>query len=255
MNDNRFRNILFIALTQFLFIATALGLVGLFFLINLPFSNTSAVLNVSGQGKVVSRPDLAEVGIAVITQGATPTQVQKENDEKVQAVVDYLKEKGVKEEDLKTVSYNLYPEYRQEETGVFDKERGRTIIGYTLHQSLNFKVRELNRVGEILAGLSERGVNNIEGITFGLSEEKRETLRAQAREEAIKKAQLEFERLRRQLGFKKFQLIEIQETGGSPLPIYSDRVFLAKEGENLASPVEPGTAEIVINVNLSYRVR
>ncbi|MEW5805213.1 MAG: SIMPL domain-containing protein [Patescibacteria group bacterium] len=256
MIESRFKNILFIALSLFLFTLMALGTAFFFHLINYSFSGAPAVINVSGQGKVIYQPDLAEINISVITKGGAPDQVQRENDGKVRAIVDYLKEKGVKEEDIKTRYYNLYPEYEQlTPDSPYGGVNPLEIIGYSLNQGLGFKVREIGLAGEILAGLTDKGANNIENISFGLSDEKTEELRSQAKQQAIEKAQAEFQKMKSQFGFKKFRLTGINDLSSYP-GAYLEKSALGLGGDSLpASPIQPGTGEVIVNVNLTYKVK
>jgi hypothetical protein len=248
------KNILFSALSLFLVVGTVLGIIFFFRVIDYSFSGAPTAVTVSGEGKVLYKPDLVEISVSVITKGKEAEIVQIENDKKVQVVVDYLKEKGIKEEDIKTRYYSLYPGYEQTEKGADALK----IAGYTLNQGLFFKVREIESVGNILGGLTEKGINNIESISFGLSDEKTEELRLQAREQAIEKAKTEFEKIKSQLGFKKVHLVSISDSGYYPYPVpYLERTATGMGGKGLSSvsPIQAGTGEIIVNVSLSYRAK
>ncbi len=59
--------------------------------------------SVSGEGEVVAVPDVAQFTFSVITQGGTDIPaLQKENTNTANAIIDFLKENGVEEKDIKT---------------------------------------------------------------------------------------------------------------------------------------------------------
>ena len=207
----------------------------------------------------------------MITKEKDSETVQVKNDEKMTAIVSYLKDSGVKEEDIKTVSYNLYPEYQQvDEAAPMSSAPGFStspeyyypdtfkIIGYTLDQSLSFKVRDIAKVGAIVGGLSDKGANQVSGISFSLSDEKTEELKAQAREKAVEKAKKQLEITKSLYGFKKAKLLSINDYPVYPSVTYQDMKALGAGGEGMpsnVSPIEAGTGELEVQVNLTYELR
>ncbi len=88
------KNILFATLSGFLVVATVFGLV---VLVNyLGELKQPTKISISGSGKVAYKPDLAEVSVSVITKEKDSETVQVKNDEKMTAIVSYLKDSGVK---------------------------------------------------------------------------------------------------------------------------------------------------------------
>jgi len=55
----------------------------------------SRTITVSGEGKISVAPDLATAGFSVVTQGTDPAAIQKENSEKINKTVAFLKSKGI----------------------------------------------------------------------------------------------------------------------------------------------------------------
>ena len=68
-------------------------------------------VTVSAQGTAKAVPDKAEITFGVTTQSKSPDGAQKENAEKIDKVITYLKERGIEEKSICTSSYSLYPEY------------------------------------------------------------------------------------------------------------------------------------------------
>src|SRR3990167_9641681 len=96
--------------------------------------NTAATTNTvsfSGEGRVVAKPDIAKISLSIVTDALTSKMAQDENSKKSKAVTDYLKKQNIDDKDIKTTSYNIYPQYKYSQYGGNPQ-----IIGYQVNQSL-----------------------------------------------------------------------------------------------------------------------
>lgn len=266
------KSILVVTLSVFLAAATVFGSAAV--LKQLGFFKPPTTIVISGSGKEAYKPDLAEVSVSVITKEKDSGTAQSKNDEKMAKIIVYLKDAGVKEEDIKTTSYNLYPEYRQgkevlplssgtSSSGAparYDYPNPNTfeIIGYTLDQSLVFKIREIAKVGAVIGGLSDKGISQISGVNFSLSDEKLEELKTKAKEKAVAKAKKELEATKILYGFRKAKLLSISDYPVYPGPIYRDAKALGIGGGETSlnvSPIQVGEGELEVQVSLTYELR
>ncbi len=203
-------------------------------------------VTMSAEGKVSSKPDTAEVIFSVVSEGAKAEDVQKDNDKKITTVLDYVKSKGIKAEDIQTSGYNLYPRYD------YNKPSGETptITGYILNQRITVKVRDLAAVSDLVGGLTAKGVNQIENISFYIDDP--DALKSEARKEAVEKAKGKAEELARGLDVRLGRVINFSEgaSGVIPLPYYSERG--AGGG---GSPLEPGSQDITVSVTLTFELK
>ncbi len=210
------------------------------------FKNT---ISVSGQGKVVGKPDIGQVSLSVISQATTVAAAQKSNTEKMDKVTKAIKDLGIKEEDLKTASYTIMPRY-QYSAGRSD------IIGYEVSQSLEVKIRELTKVGEILGKAAEAGANQVGSLNFTFDDP--EKLKSEARQEAIDNAKAKAKDLAKALGVtlgKVSSFSESSSDGSIPVPMYSS----AKEGYGIggggaAPDIQTGQNEVQVNVSIAYEI-
>lgn len=211
---------------------------------------------VSGEGKVTAIPDVAEFNFSVITEGGTDiAKLQKENTEKVNRAIEFLKENEVAPEDIKTQNYNVSPrhEYSQCFRGPCPPPK---IVGYTVSQSVLVKVRDFTKVGELLGGVVERGANSVSGLSFTI--DKPEKVENEARAEAIAEAKEKAEVTAKAGGFKIGKLVSINESGGfpPPIPLRAKGVALEAFGGDAPSPtIEPGSQEVRVNVTLRYEIK
>src|SRR3989344_5441892 len=74
--------------------------------------------SVQGEGKVVAIPDIALISFSVLTEGGKDlAALQKENTEKGNLVITFLKENKVADKDIKTESYRITPRYQSYSCG------------------------------------------------------------------------------------------------------------------------------------------
>jgi uncharacterized protein YggE len=234
-----------------LVLAMVLGLVGIGTLIR--YSNAvvpSRIITVSGEGKTAIKPDIATYSFSVVSQGTDPEKVQKGNTEKMNKAISFVKEMGIKDADIKTTGYNLYPRYS------YDKETGRSLNdGYELTQTVTIKIRDLETVGKVLSGLVRVGVNQAGSLQYSV--ENPEAQRAKARQEAFDNAYIKASQMAYQNGVRIARVINFSENnyGG---PIYYGKAMSAMvegRGGDMAPMTEPGTEEIVVNVSVTYEIR
>jgi len=211
--------------------------------------------SVSGDGSVTAVPDIAEFTFGVLTEGGSNlTALQNENASQINKVVDFLKSNGVDDEDIKTQNLNINPRYQYSSCrggGVCPPPQ---IVGYTINQSVRVKVRDLNNVGQLFAGVVDNGANTASNLQFTIDDTTE--FENEARAEAIEEAERRAEATADAAGFRIGKLLSISEFGNQP-PVYygiggDADVFRA---ESVAPTIEPGTEEITITVNLFYEIK
>jgi len=214
--------------------------------------------SVSGEGRVTAIPDIAEISATILTEGGTDlATLQKQNSDKGNAVIAFVKEKGVEAKDVKTQNYIIEPRYQYTPCSY---EYGRVcppaeIVGYSIRQTVSIKVRDFNMIGEILKGVVDRGANSVSGPSFTIDDPK-ET-QAQAREEAMADAREKAQAIAKAAGFKLGKIQYISE--GGPVPYYGVGIGMGgdaiKTFEAAPPTVEPGSQEVVVNVNIQYEIK
>jgi uncharacterized protein YggE len=205
-------------------------------------------ITVSGEGKVVGIPDVALIDLGTTVERPTVSAAQKENTRIMNELISRLKSGGVDAKDIQTTSYNVYPSY--------DWNNGKqTLRGYTVSQNVHVKVRNLEKVGDLIGMAGELGANQIGGITFSVDEP--EDLRAQARLKALENAKDKAKTLSEAAGVKLVRVVSFDESFQYPGPVpYYDKMALGMGGAGAAPApaVEAGSNEIVANVTLTYEI-
>lgn len=212
--------------------------------LNQPFP--AATITVSGEGRVLAKPDIAVMNVGVIKQGADLVSVQNSAAQVMERVEKLFKEKGVAEKDIKTTAYSISPRY--------DYKEGEQIFrGYEVHQNFEVKVRGLNKVGDLLSGATLAGANQIGSLQFTLDDPK--VARDEARTLAIREAKEKAAKLSGDLGVRIKKIVGFSESGDIfPPPIFSRAEAFGKGGEFIP-PTPEGENEIRVIVNVTYEIR
>lgn len=222
-----------------------------------PYNRT---ITVDGMGKVSAKPDLARVSLSVVATGKTVKAVTEDGNKKMTAVIEQVKSLGIKPEDIQTTGYYLNPEYDYNTPVIYDKvgmpvSKQPTIIGYSLTQSIDVKVRDLTKSDDVIDKATTAGANQVGSLSFELDDAS--GVKTQAREIAFKKAREKAEMMARAAGVKLGNVVTFSEgSGGYPMP-YSNFAMKAMDssgGESTAPSIEAGTQELNISVSVTYEI-
>ncbi len=200
----------------------------------------SRTISVVGEGTIAAKPDMAQINIGVETSAPTATEATKENNDKMTAVINTLKDLGTADKDIQTTNYSISPEY--------NSQKGETnqITGYRVSDTVQVTVRNLDNVGTVLDQATQVGANNIFGISFGV--ENPATLQAEARAKAFADAQARAEDLAKLGGIQLGEILSISEsTGGGPVPVAN--------ALSSAAPIQPGQTEVHTQIQVIYAIQ
>jgi len=214
--------------------------------------------SVSAEGKAAVVPDVAQFSFSIITEGGEDVAVlQKENTEKSNKIIEFVKSSGVEKKDIKTQMYNVEPRYQYSECVPVIRENSKVcpppeIVGYTINQSVLVKVRNFEKIGDILAGVVKNGANSVSQLSFTLDDPT--SVQDQARNEAIRRAIEKAKGVAKAGNFRIGRLLSIEE-GGGYYPVYALKGF-GGEAAALPSPtIEPGSQETTVSVILRYEIK
>lgn len=255
-------------------LCTSLIIVLILFLVALIFSTSVNVINkikegkyigkvpeirntitVSETGEVYAKPDLAITTLSIVIEAKTVNEALNENTERMNAIISFVKNQGIEDKDLKTISFNIYPlyEWYEKDECPYPCPPGqRVLVGYEVHQSLQVKIRNMEKIGQIIEGAIDAGANQIGDLYFTIDKE--EELKKQARDQAIEKAKQKAKDLTSQLGVNLVKIISFSESG--IIPYYYDyateREIGLGGGETLQ--IETGENKIQVTVSITYEI-
>lgn len=224
-------------------------------------SEVELTISVSGEGKVSAKPDVAKITATILTENELLKIAQEENSRQSNVLIGYLKSQSVGEKDIKTIGYNIYPQYSYPPPCrtfpcPLESERPK-IIGYQIRNSYGITIRDISQAGEILSGIVVAGANEVGGISFTIDDP--EAFKAQARKKAIDIANEKAKTLAKDLGKRLGKIVNFSESASYPQPIYFAQAEAFGKGGGPEAPpapsVEPGENEIVVNVSITYEFK
>ncbi|MCB0443394.1 MAG: SIMPL domain-containing protein [Flavobacterium sp.] len=199
-------------------------------------------ISVSGEGKVKVAPDQVVINLGVQNTGNNAAEVKKMNDETVDKVVKYIKKFGIPTSDFQTTSVSLYKSYD------YEKKKH----NFQASQSITITLKDIKKYDELMMGLVDKGINNINGVEFKSSkiEEHKVTARKQAVLDAKKKAEDFASALNQKVG-KAILITDNSQPMYQP-PMYRNVMMKAEGMDSSHETLAIGEIEIITNVNVSF---
>lgn len=121
-------------------------------------------VTVNGEGKIIVSPDLAFIDLGVQTKNKDASVAQQENAKLMAAVIDAIKALGIKAEEIKTTGYSLYQTY-----DYFPDKQSDPY--YVASNIVNVKIKDINKVGQIIDKATAAGANNVNSIRFTVADD------------------------------------------------------------------------------------
>lgn len=212
-----------------------------------PYEHT---ISIEGQGKVTAKPDIASVMIGVQSKGDTVADSQLKNTQTMNALISSIKNMGIAEDDLLTANYFVYQEQVWNPTTQISESKQ-----WIVSQNITVKIRDASKISTVLGMAGQSGVTNISGPTFTIDDPT--ALKDQAREKAIKDAEMHARQIAGALGMQIEKVIGYSEysSDNGPIPMY-DRMVTSDSslGAPPAPTIQTGTTDVKLTVNITYKL-
>ncbi len=218
-------------------------------------------ISVNGKGETVAIPDIATFSFTVTENAKTVAEAQTEATAKIDAALKAIKDEGVEEKDITTLSYNINPhyEYQNSVCTQYSCPPSKSILsGYDVSQTIEVKVRDLSKAGALFSLIGTAAVQNIQGLNFTIDD--MEKVKAQARTKAIADAKTKADKIARDLGVRLVRVTSFYDsTNDGPIPYYGRGVAMDASVKNQVAPIAPeipaGEQEITSNVTITYEIK
>ena len=201
-------------------------------------------ITVTGQGSVKVKPDIALVDLGVQAQNADAKAAQAANSERAAAVIAALKALGIKEADIQTSHYNLYPTYDYSAKGEA------RVTGYTVQNTINVTLRDINLVGEAIDAAIEAGANVSNGIRFTINDSG--AYYAEALALAVAGAKQKALAIAGAMRVTVGNPIEVTENGGNYMPVAYENALMDSAVRAEAMPVQAGELEVTATITAVF---
>lgn len=242
-----------IQIVTFTFVLTILVLAGMFFM---PWKyvqwgkitvSQPSTITVSGyaKGQIKSQIAVYSAGINVVND--SKEKAIDEVNQKISGVIEAIKEFGIEAADIKTQNLNVY----QGEETYYEDGRQKSRPGqWRVSNTIEIKLREVNRASELADILTQTGANNIYGPNFSLDDTKgaENELFGQAVTNAQEKAGIAAKASGRTLG----KILNINENMvGSAIPY----ARMEGGGGGGGAAIEPGTGTVEKNITVTFELK
>ncbi len=199
------------------------------------------LLYVSGSSSTFVVPDTVSISLGVLTQAPSAREASDKNSAQMNAVIGALKNQGLTDKEIQTSVFSIQPVYS------YPKDGGApTITGYSASNNVVVTTRMVGNVSDILDKSVAAGANQVNGISFMVSEEKQKQIHDDLLAGAVTDARGKADKLAESLGVKitGVSSTSISE-GGIPQPV---ALGIAEK----AAPIQPGQTEVSLSVQVTY---
>lgn len=134
----------------------------LLFILLLSFShlaNAQAYIEVDGQAQITLPADFVQLHIGIDSRSEKAATAARSNAKQMAKLVNFLVKQQVSNRDMQTQQLNLHAQH--------DYNRN-LVTGYTASRTLLVKIRQLDRIDQLLVDLAELGGNRLHGYHAGL---------------------------------------------------------------------------------------
>ena len=210
-------------------------------------------ITVSGTGSVSTAPDEVIISVGVETTHTDPVTAQQENAQKTTKVIDALKGLGIASEDIKTSGYHMYSRTPDDDSPFSGKKEV-----YVVTNTVTVTYNDVSRAGDIIDTAVMSGANNVNSVRFTISDEKAQSLRAQALIAAVAQAKTDADTLAGALGVTITGVQDVTTYGSSTPMVYADTMasgMMEKAAAPIPTPIEAGTLDVTATVNIVYAIQ
>lgn len=210
-----------------------------------------ASITVQGEGKMTAVPDIATLNFGVQTgRQKTADRAMTMLSERMERVMQAVQAVGVEERDIKNQHLSLNPAYDWDEGERRDR-------GFEANQTLIVKVRDLEKITNVLDAAIKAGANQAGNIQFTIDEP--DDLKAEARSLAIADAKDKAKELAAELNVTLGALTGFSEQGQGGSPVYMQEAMMMDArgigGGGASPPIPAGEQDIQVTVSLTYTVK
>ncbi|MCM3760208.1 SIMPL domain-containing protein [Alkalihalobacillus oceani] len=205
---------------------------------------------VNSVGEVKVEPDMAYVHLGAQALADSAEEAQEQVGKRMTAVRQVLSEHGIKEEDIQTARFNVYPEHQYSPNGETTNER------YRAQHILRIEYHQIDTVGELIDAASAAGANQIEHTQFAL--ENPEAAEHEAMKQAIEKTRAKADVMAESVGKARGEVLQISDRAAQvhfPTQDFSGARNESADSSSVSTVIEAGEVQITQSVDVVYRLQ
>jgi uncharacterized protein YggE len=206
----------------------------------------ATTLNLSAYGETRIAPDMASINLGVNTEAPTAGAAMQANAAQMGRIMAALRKAGIADKDVQTSNLNLSAQYD------YVQNQPPKLRGYQASNQVTVVVHDLARLGAAVDATVAAGANQVNGISFGLSDPT--AAENAARQDAVKALAAKAGLYAGATGYRIARLVSMSEGGGyTPAPP-QPLMALSRMAKAEATPVAPGELDVRIDINGVYEL-
>jgi uncharacterized protein YggE len=204
---------------------------------------------VSGEGEAAVAPDMALLSLAVMREAKTARAALDANNDAMAAVIAAMKASGIADRDLQTAGIQISPRYNF--TNRPDGTQQADLVGYQVTNTLAVRVRDVDKIGEVIDKAVTLGVNQGGDVSF-TNEDPAATI-TEARKKAVADAIAKARTLAEAAGVGLGRVLDIsdQNVAPAPMPIQAK----AFDARGAGVPVQSGENSYKVQVTVTFELK
>ena len=208
---------------------------------------TQRQISISASGSVSVKPDQVAISIGVMRTAKTAKSALEANSAAMRPIIETLKASGIEARDIQTSNFSVQAAYDEPQNGKPAK-----IIGYQVANSVQVRLRAIEKLGDVLDRVVDQGSNQINSIQFIVSKEAE--LKDSARKAAVANAQRMAKTYADAAGVTLGDVLMISEgeVNSARGPFMAQAAM--KDRANSA-PIEAGEQQLDVQVNMIWAIK
>jgi len=198
----------------------------------------------SGTGTAQAAPDTAGMSFGVTASSSNAKSALEDASKTAALIASAVKKQGVADEDIQTLDVSVYPQ-------TTDQDGKQVITGYQASLSVQVKVRDIGKLGEIISAANAAGANTISGPSFTVADPT--PFRADAIDEAVADARKSAEAMAKAAGKSVGEVLSMNSSDVFPAP--GPMYDAARAAGSESVPIEPGQLDITANVVVVFELK
>jgi hypothetical protein len=199
-------------------------------------------ISVSASGKVTVVPDIARLSVGVTVTKQTVKAARTEAASVMTNVIAAIKALGVADADIQTSGLSLNPQYGSKSPP--------TITAYTISEQLQVTVRDLDKAGDVVDAATAKGATDLNGMYFDVADPAKAM--NDARASAIAAAQTSAQAMAAAGHVTLGAVVSITDASPS-IPFYPGAAR-PMSAADMATPIQPGTQDLSVVVNVVFAI-
>ncbi|WP_282157636.1 SIMPL domain-containing protein [Shimia thalassica] len=200
---------------------------------------------VSGHGAVDVTPDMAVLTLGVSHEAKDAGEAVSETSAKAGEILSRLDALGIEKRDVQTSNLTLHPVHKR-----YDSGNDAKIDAFRATNTVTVRVRDVSKLGTVLARVVQDGANQFNGLHFALQSPR--PYEDDARRTAVADARAKAELYAAAAGVTLGDVLEISEGGGQgprPMPMMREAMMA-----DASVPVAAGELTVRAQVTMVFSV-